>query len=359
MKRINHLYVHVPFCKTICHYCDFCHRVYHQNTVKQWLETIKKEIIDKCKDQYKTIYIGGGTPTSLTNNELIQLLSMIKPYTNEVIEYTIEVNPDSLDLDKILILKEFGINRVSMGVQSSNDDLLKYINRKHTFKDAKDKIQLLKDNGIHNISIDLMYGLPNQDINILKETLTDFLSLDIPHVSLYSLTIEENTVFSKQGIKQIDNDLEADMYELITDTLEKNGYTRYEVSNFSKKGYESLHNLGYWGYHDFLGISLGASSKIGNIRYTNTRNFNDYFNDYNHYEEYLELTYEDQKFENIMMSLRTIYGLDIYTFNLKYHCDILKDYPKAIQNPNIIIDNNRMYCNNLAILNNVLLDFMN
>ena len=200
MTRIKHLYIHVPFCNTICSYCDFCHKVYNQELSNKWLDTIEKEIENKCKDNYETIYIGGGTPTSLSNEQLDKLLSFVKPYSNNVIEYTIEVNPESLDIDKINIFNKYGINRISMGVQTSNEEELILINRKHSFEDVKQKIQLLKDNGLTNISIDLMYSLPNQTIPSLNKTINDFISLDIPHVSLYSLTIEENSVFGKKVI---------------------------------------------------------------------------------------------------------------------------------------------------------------
>lgn len=358
MKRIKHLYIHVPFCNSICFYCDFCHRLYSSQLVDKWLNQIEKEINNKCLDQYKTIYIGGGTPSSLSVNQLDRLLSLIDPFSKEVIEYTIEVNPESLDINKINVFKKHHINRISMGVQSSNDNLLKDLNRKHSFNDVVDKVNLLKENGLSNISIDLMYSLPNQNMDILAKTLDDFISLDIPHVSLYSLTIEENTVFGKRNVKSLDEDIEADMYEYICEKLKSNNYIHYEVSNFSKEGYESKHNLGYWNYDDFLGISLGSSSKIGNVRYTVTTNFDKYFDDYNSYDEYLKLTNEDLKFENIMMSLRTIYGLNIDDFNSKYNCNLINEYPKGINNPNIKIIDNKLICTDLALLNNVLLDFM-
>ena len=358
MTKIKHLYIHVPFCNTICNYCDFCHRVYDKKTVDKWLDTVQKEIKDKCKDNYETIYIGGGTPSCLSCEELDKLLSFVEPYSVDCKEYTIEVNPESLDLDKINIFKKYNINRISMGVQSSNNNELKLINRKHSFEDVKNNIKLLKDNGINNISIDLMYSLPNQTVASLNKTIDDFISLDIPHVSLYSLTIEEKSVFGKAGINPLDSDTEADMYELIVSRLKEIGYIHYEVSNFSKLGYESKHNIGYWEYDDFLGISMGASSKIGNHRYTNTSNFNDYFNDYNCKTEDLVLSKEDLMFENIMMSLRTNKGLNIEEFNLKYDCDLLNEYRNAINDDNIYLDNNYLKVKNVGILNSTLIKFI-
>lgn len=356
--RIKHLYIHVPFCNSICFYCDFAHRAYDLSLAEKWLNRLEKEIKDNCKDQYETIYIGGGTPSCLNDDQLDRLLSLIDPYTDEVKEYTIEVNPESLDTDKMDIFNRHHIDRVSMGVQSSDDDILRSLNRKHTFNDAKKAVELLKKNRLSNISVDLMYSLPGQDMDILKKTIDDILSLDVPHISLYSLTIEENSVFGKKGIRNLDEDTEADMYEYIDKVLNENGYIHYEVSNFAKEGYESMHNMGYWLYEDFLGLSLGASGKVENNRYTNTRDFKKYLNDDFIRDEDLVLSVEDQKFENIMMSLRTIHGLNIEEFNKKYGCDLEKEYEKGLKNKYIKIENGHLICSNLELLNNVLLDFM-
>ena len=356
--RIKHLYIHVPFCNTICFYCDFAHRAYDFSMAEKWLDRLEKEIKDNCKDQYETIYIGGGTPSCLSDDQLDRLLTMIDPYTKEIKEYTIEVNPESLNTNKIDIFNKHHINRISMGVQSSDDDILKTLNRKHTFNDVRSAIELLKENDLSNISVDLMYSLPGQDMDILKKTINDILSLDVPHISLYSLTIEDNSVFGKKGVKNLDEDIEADMYEYIDKVLKENDYIHYEVSNFARKGFESMHNMGYWLYEDFLGLSLGASGKIGNNRYTNTRDFSKYLNDECIRDEDLELSIEDRKFENIMMSLRTVYGLDIERFNKKYGCDLEKEYEKGLNNHYIRIENGHLICTDLELLNNVLLDFM-
>ena len=242
--RIKHLYIHVPFCNAICFYCDFAHRVYDFSLAEKWLERLEKEIKDNCKDRYETIYIGGGTPSCLNNDQLDRLLTLIDPYTEEVKEYTIEVNPESLTIDKINIFNRHKVNRISMGVQSSDDAILKALNRKHTFNDVREAVKLLKENKLSNISVDLMYSLPDQDMDILKKAVNDILLLDVPHISLYSLTIEENSVFGKRGVKNLDEDIEADMYEYIEKVLTENGYVHYEVSNFCKEGYESRHNMG-------------------------------------------------------------------------------------------------------------------
>lgn len=357
-KDISHLYIHVPFCNSICYYCDFCHITYNSNIVDKWLEYLEKEIRINCLNQYVTIYIGGGTPSCLNLKQLERLLVLLNPYTDNVKEYTIEVNPESLDIDKINLFKKYHINRISMGVQSSDEKILNKLNRKHTFSNVIDSIKLLKDNGFNNISVDLMYSLPDQSIDILNKTIDDILSLEVPHISLYSLTIEENSVFGKRGIKSLDEDIEADMYELIEKRLKDNNYIHYEVSNYCKKGYESRHNLGYWKYNDFLGISLGASGKIGNYRYTNTRSFDRYFDDINSKDEEVFLSKKEMMFENIMMSLRTIYGLDIDEFNRRYDVDFINEYSRQLDNDKLIIRDNHLICIDLEILNNILLEFL-
>lgn len=356
---INHLYVHVPFCKSICYYCDFCHRIYDNQLVNKWLNALSKEIKDVCKDQFKTIYIGGGTPNSLSHEELDRLLSLINPYSSIVEEYTIEINPESFNEKQIELFKKYRINRFSIGLQSSNNNILKTINRKHTYEDVLNVVTSLKKNGFNNISIDLMYSLPNQTIDDLNKTLDDVISLDVPHISIYSLAIEESSVFGKNGITNLDEDTEADMYELIINKLVSNGYEHYEVSNFCKKGYESKHNIGYWDYDDYLGISLSSTSKIKDHRYTTTRNFDSYFDSYKNRDEDLNLTLKDMIIENVMMSLRTNKGLSLIDFKIKYNIDFIDIFKNSLDKfkDDVIIKDNRAVCNNLAILNNILIYF--
>ena len=358
--EIKHLYIHVPFCSSICFYCDFCHRVYEKKTAVHWLERLRKEIEENCLGSYETIYIGGGTPSCLEADELDRLLSMVKPYAENVTEYTVEVNPESLNEEKIKLLRKYGVNRISMGVQSSDDEILRSLNRRHTFADAVKKIGMLRKHGITNISVDLMYSLPGQDLNILKKTLDDVLQLDVPHISLYSLTVEENTVFGRKGITPLDEETEADMYEMICETLKRNGYLHYEISNFCKEGYGSRHNLGYWNYEDFLGISMGAAGKIGNIRYTNTTSFKRYFESEDIRDEIVELSREDMMFEHIMMSLRTAEGLDLKAFNETYGIDFLDRYTNALRlhDKDIQIADNVLTVTRPALLNRILVDFI-
>ena len=358
MNEVKHLYVHVPFCRSICFYCDFCHRIYDQELAQKWLHRLRKEMEDALRPGYETIYIGGGTPTALGYGELKSLLQLLKPYSAQVCEYTIEANPESLDEDKTALMKEFGINRVSLGVQSTDEEILRSLNRKHDFLLIQEKIALLRKYGLDNISVDLMYSLPGQTMEKLQKSLDDILSLDVPHISIYSLTIEENSVFGRKGIRSLDDETEADMYELIERVLCGNGYRHYEISNYCKDDRYSRHNMAYWNYEDFIGISLAAASKVGNRRYTNTRSFERYFSSNDIREEDLCLDKKEQMFEHIMMSLRTDIGLDIKDFENRYGCKIKEEYPQGVDNPHIVIENGRMYCKDPAILNTVLLDFM-
>ena len=356
----KHLYLHVPFCKSICAYCDFCHYLYDHDKVDRWLRALKKEIdhymIDPCLD---TIYLGGGTPSALSSKETEKLLSMLAPFSKQLKEYTFEANPESITPDKIRLYKKYGIDRLSLGVESLDAGLLKLINRKHSVEDVYKAIGIIKEGGIDNISIDLIYSLPTQTLSTFMDTLKKALSLDIKHISLYSLMIEEGTLFKAKGYKSLDEDLEADMYEAAKDILEANGYKQYEVANFAKEGYESKHNIGYWNYDDFYGLSLGASGKIGHRRYDNTRNFNDYLNG-NYIFKYYDLSLDDEMFENVMMSLRMKKGLDLSRFKERYQKDFFKVYKEACNKhkEDLIVENDRVRVKDLEILNTILVDFL-
>ena len=310
----EHLYLHVPFCKSICYYCDFCHMAYNAAMAEKWLSALEKEFcLRTFSKDLKTIYIGGGTPSALTDEELERVLQLLEPYSGRCEEYTIEVNPETVTQTKVNLFQNYGINRISMGLQTSDDALLSSIGRRHTFADVKAAVQRLKQGGIDNISLDIMYGLPHQTLSSLQKTVEDAVSLSPKHISLYSLTIEENSVFGKRGVQPCDSDLEADMYDWIVEALPQYGYDQYEISNFSLHGYESRHNKAYWYYKDFYGVSAGASGKQSHIRYDNTDNIAAYCLDPLLREE-IPLTKEDEAFEMIMMSLRLVEGLDLQRY---------------------------------------------
>ena len=320
------LYIHIPFCDNICAYCDFAKFFYNENLVNQYLDELFKEIEErKCKD-ITSIYIGGGTPSSLNTNQLEKLLIYLyqRFYINNI-PFTIEANCENLTEDKILLFKNYGVNRVSLGVQSFNDELIKKMNRKHNFNMVVNTISLLQKHGIKNISCDLIYGLPDETKEILLDDINKLMRLDIKHISTYALQISKHTVFYNQNIKEINEDKYREFYDLIVDELARNGFNRYEVSNFSKFGYESYHNLIYWNNEEYYGVGLGASSYIDNIRFDNTKSLNKYLNG----ERILnkeELDIEDKEFYELMLGLRLSTGININSFNNKYNKDILIFY---------------------------------
>ena len=348
------LYVHIPFCDHICGYCDFARGLYSEALADQYLIKLKAEILSKDLSGLKTIYIGGGTPTALSFNQLEDLLKFL---------YTIEANPESLTKEKALLFKEYGVNRISMGMQVTQSSLLRLIERKHTFFDVSDRVEMLNEIGINNISIDLMYGIPNQTLDDLKESLKKIAALEVTHVSLYALTIEPNSTFGLRGYKEAAADLDADMYESAIDYLEKFNFKRYEISNFSKEGYQSKHNKIYWKYSDFVGVGLNASGKANNKRYTNTRNIKKYLNDEIE-EEVILLNKDDKMFEYIMMNLRLVEGFALEDFNKRFNVlfqDKYKDQLRQLQKEKLIyIDDKIVRASDygLEILNNVIERFM-
>jgi oxygen-independent coproporphyrinogen-3 oxidase len=320
-KMAEALYVHVPFCDHICSYCDFAHVVYQKETVRKWLKALQEEMEEyPISSVLKTIYIGGGTPSCLSADELDVLLGLFDPYRHDVQEYTIEVNPETADEDKVSCLIRHGINRVSMGLQTSDDALLKRIGRNHTFADVKQAVERLQNHGLHNISLDLMYSLPGQTMDILKQSVHDAIALKPAHLSLYSLTVEANTVFGRTGVSSLDEETEADMYEWICQTLPARGYHQYEISNFALPGYESRHNLTYWHYDDFIGLGCGASGKENHARYDHTRNLKQYF-EHPAYRKMIPLTMEDEQFEMVMMNLRLKQGMKLADYQAKFKED--------------------------------------
>lgn len=276
---IKSAYLHIPFCEHICHYCDF-NKVYLKGQpVDEYLQALEQEILLTAEsgpiEELETIFIGGGTPTSLDEKQLYYFCGTIRnnlPISQNV-EFTFEANPGDLSIQKLQILKEAGVNRISLGVQSFNDELLKKIGRVHRASDVVSSISAIKEIGFENISIDLIFSLPGQTIEDFKDTLTEAFKLELPHYSGYSLIIEPKTVFynlMKQGkLLTPGEDAEADMYELLMDQMADHGYNQYEISNFSKPNFESRHNLTYWNNDEYFGFGAGAHSYVNGFRRSN------------------------------------------------------------------------------------------
>ena len=355
------IYIHVPFCTSICTYCDFCKMYYSKKFIEDYLNTLEKEIKERYQgEKVKTIFIGGGTPTSLDNTELTKLLEITKIFNREEkIEFTIESNVESLDEEKLETMIKYGVNRLSIGVQSFSKDILKILGRNHNKEDVYNKINLAKKY-FDNINIDLIYAVTN-DISIVKEDLKEFLKLDITHISTYSLIIEDKTILKINNHKNIDEDIDYQMYKLIENTLTQNGYIHYEVSNYAKKGYESKHNLVYWNNKEYYGFGLGSTSYINNIRRTNTKNLTKYLkSNYIDEEEYEDI---DTRIENeIMLGLRKLEGINLDTFKEKYNIDLEDKYniEKLLQDKYLIKENKYLKINKdyIYVSNEILLKIL-
>ena len=371
MNKIG-LYIHIPFCRKICNYCDFYKKVSSKQNQIKYVDYLIKDLVLNIKP-YKTIYIGGGTPSSLELPVLSKLLNKINELFNvsDLEEFTIEVNPEDINLDLIDCLKKYKVNRVSIGIQTFQKRLCKYLGRYSDYEDIKTKISLLKENGFNNINIDLMYGISNESIKELEEDIDMMLSLDVTHISTYSLILEEKTILYHQvqkGLFSLSNeDEERAMYDLIIKKLTDKGYLHYEISNFSKKTYESKHNVIYWSNEEYVGVGAGSSGYEDGYRYKNTTNLDDYYlgieNNNKVFEEKEFIDLNDKMWEEVMLGLRLIKGLSVEAFYQKYKTSIFDVFPKIkklieqgfleIDGENIKITNNNFYISN-AILTEIM-----
>ncbi len=330
MNNIHSLYIHIPFCNKICDYCDFTKLQYFRNFAVDYLKALKDELASYNIGKLKTIYVGGGTPTALEDDLFLELLKIIDPYREGVKEYTFEANPESLSLEKIKTLKEHGVNRVSLGVQTTNDAILKAVNRDHSFEQVKAAIKNLKEVGIDNINVDLILGLPHSSEKILKEDLHNILSLDVKHVSCYGLTVNPHTALFNKGFKEPEGDLLRAYYDIVEEVLTNCGFIHYEVSNWAKPGFQSEHNLTYWRNEQYYGVGLGASGYIAETRYKNTVNLSQYLNRVFVFEKE-NVSIRDKFTYQVMLNLRTIEGLSLKVVKEEYGVDLFKDKQKEIQ----------------------------
>jgi len=283
----------------------------------------------------KTIYIGGGTPTSLDEELLSLLLKKINSVVNmrNVQEYTIEANPNDITDRKAFLFFRYGINRVSMGVQTFNQKHLDFLGRAHTKEDIYHGVRILQNSQVTNINIDMIFSLPNQTIEELKEDIEHALELDIPHISYYSLIFEEKTklyhLYEQKKVNATDEDLEALMYNTVIDSIKESGYTHYEISNFSKTGYESKHNMVYWKNKDYLGLGSGSHSLLENKRFFNERNVRKYIENLENGDlptrEFEEI---EPLREELIMGLRLLNGVNIKDIEFKYNVSLFKLYPE-------------------------------
>ena len=339
-------YIHIPFCDTICSYCDFCKLLNNSNIVDKYLNELEKEIEKNYKkEKLNTIYIGGGTPSCLSLKQLEKLFNIINIFDkSELKEFSIECNFESTTKEKLDLFKKYGINRISYGLESINDNELKFLNRKADQEHIKKIINYSKEIGINNINIDLIYALPNQKIENIKESLDFITCLDITHISTYSLMIENNTILKINNVKNISEDDDYTMYKYICNYLKQHNFIHYEISNFAKKGYYSIHNDTYWKNNRYYGFGLGASGYIDNERYTNTRSITNYLKGKYKYSSEILSVYDDMGYQ-IILNLRRKYGINKKVFKKKFNIDIKKcyNYSSLVKEKFLIEDDNFIY----------------
>ena len=326
-KKPTSAYVHIPFCTQICYYCDFSKVFIKNQPVDSYLEHLLEEFHSYDIQKLRTLYIGGGTPTALSAPQLEVLLAgLTKNLDLSVLEeLTIEANPGDLDADKIAVLKQSPVNRVSLGVQTFDDKMLKKIGRSHLEKDIYENIDRLKLAGFDNISIDLIYALPGQTMEQVKDNVAKAIGLDIPHMSLYSLILENHTVFMNRmrrgKLPLPKEELEAEMFEYIIAELEKSGFEHYEISNFSKPGFESRHNLMYWDNAEYYGIGAGASGYVNGVRYKNHGPIRHYLTAVEEGNARIteeHLSQKEQMEEEMFLGLRKKSGVSMTRFEEKF-----------------------------------------
>lgn len=354
------LYIHIPFCKNICSYCDFCKMYYNEDLVDKYLESLNEELVNTYKgEELNTIYIGGGTPSSLSIKQLEKLFNILeKVKTSNNLEFTFEANINDISIDLLEILAKNKVNRISIGIETVNPKYLKLIERNHTKEEVKEKISLVKKY-FSNINVDFMYGFNNQTIDELKSDLDFFKELDVPHISIYSLILEPNTKLFINNMTPLDEEIEFNMYFYIINYLNALGYNHYEVSNFSKPNYQSRHNLVYWNNKHYYGIGLGASGYIDNIRYTNTRSINKYL--LGNYILDKTIIDDEINMENeMMLGLRKIEGVNKSNFFKKFGTSIeevfdidalIKDKLLVDKDGYLFIPIEKMYLQNSILVN--------
>lgn len=357
-NKITNCYIHIPFCNTICSYCDFCKLYYDDKYINNYLSQLEKEINSIYKgEELETIYIGGGTPSSLNIKELERLFKILEVFNkSKDIEFTIESNFENIDEDKLKLYKKYGINRLSFGLESISKKNLDFLNRNISKEKIKKTIDMCRKLGFNNINVDLMYALPTESIVDLKSDLDYIFSLDIEHISTYSLIIEDHTMLKINNVKNISEDLDYEMYKLICTEMKKHNYEHYEISNFSKRGYYSNHNLCYWDNDNYYGFGLGASSYLDNKRITNTRSINKYLEG-NYLLETIELNDRDLYEYEIMLNLRKADGILISDFEDKYNCNLRSKFKELLDdgllvevNGNIRIPEDKWYISNEIIV---------
>ena len=338
------LYIHIPFCIRKCNYCDFLSFPETESRIAQYCHALKEEI-KRTGDQaegigVRSVFIGGGTPSILEAEQITEIMTCIRNNFSieKNAEITIESNPGTLNAEKLNCYHELGINRLSIGLQSTDDDCLRRLGRIHTFQEFEKNYEQARKSGFQNINIDLMSGLPGQSLRGYEDTLNRVTELKPEHISSYSLIIEEGTPFYKSDsvLQQLpDEDTERKMYERTKEILEQQGYERYEISNYARQGRECIHNLGYWEQVPYLGMGLGASSFYNGARFSNERNFRKYLSTpylpFEHREDYVQVSREEQMEDTMIFGLRKMKGISVSEFEREFGTPIWEMYGSVIE----------------------------
>ncbi len=345
------VYIHIPFCKYICSYCDFAKRYTKNQDIMAYLKALDLEINSYIEDKIKlkSLYIGGGTPSALNLEELIYLKQIIDKYFEfeDGYEFTFEMNPDDIDDEKLGFLKFMQVNRISIGMQTLNDDILSEVRRGHSAKDCHDALKLIS-NYFKNVSVDFIFNLPKQNIFDINDTLffIEQYSNVIKNVSFYGLIMEDNTILNTKEYEYMDETQEENIYFYIVNKLNDIEFKQYEISNFAKEGYESIHNKVYWNNENYYGFGLSASGYISDTRYSNTKNLPNYLKQEDVVTYIEKLDNNDKLYESIMLGLRQNIGIDI---KMVEHLNINYDYFDLVNN-RLTIKKDKLFIANEAIL---------
>jgi len=328
--------------------------------IDNYLDSLEREIKEFYQNEaIKTLYIGGGTPSVLSARETHRLFNIIKNFNLEKLEeFTFEVNPEDINEETIQFLRKNKVNRISIGIQSFNKDKLVFLEREADYEDVFDKVRLIRSKGIYNINFDLMYGLPCENMNILKEDLKLFLSMKPTHISTYSLIIEDNTKLKIKNTEYIDQELDFKMYQYIIKTLTNNDYEHYEVSNFALEGKQSIHNQAYWNNKEYYGFGLGAAGYFNGFRYQNTPNIDNYINGDYRFQTELLSNQEIMEYE-VILGLKKIKGINKQEFEQKYGVKLEDTFPikPLLNNKDLIEKNGYIFINpqRIYLMNEILL----
>lgn len=352
------LYVHIPYCDHICHYCDFTKMLTNPQQTRAYVEEVLKELSEINPAPFATIFFGGGTPTALNEADLASLCEGVKRYALPGAEWTVECNVESTTPAKLTIMKKAGVNRLSIGVQTFKQEALQSLNRHHNHQQIIATIAEAKGQGFKHINVDLIYDLPKVSDADLQEDLVRFLALDVDHIATYALTIHPNTVFGIQKVQPVTDEISRKHYEMIYQTLTAHGYERYEVSNFARHQAYAQHNLTYWRNQPYVGIGLGASGYIDGVRYTNTKNMTKYLQGKRRdVEEVIDA--KMHQFEFIMLNFRLKDGFALEEFEALYdqsfHNAYAKSLPPLIEKGLIVVEHNRA---KLSFEGMLLLDYV-